>query len=933
MNTENKSPKISGVRSRVLRLGAIFTMAATVFTTMLQPSAFIPTSAADDIIKIMPLGDSITFGMADDGGYRKYLSYLLQQNGYKNVDLVGPEGKDSATFTYNGQSVTYDDNHAGYSGYTITDLPGGWMGQLNGILETMQKGDYIKKYAPDIILLQIGTNDVSNGHLNGSEERLHQLLDYLKENMPSDGKIFLTTIPDLGNTFGGSTNNDIAKYNELIKKVAGDYSSKNVIYADIHSVIDASKDLADGVHPNAGGYEKMGRYWFDTIESYLSSPSSGASSSTPSPGDSASSDITTLISSDFESGADGWTGRGSASVAVSKSSAHGGSSALSVTSRAETWNGATKELGSDFSAGSTYGFEAFVKFDSGSSEETFKLSLQYSDGGTIKYADIAKATVKKGEWTKISNEKYTIPAGASSMQFYIETADSTVDFLVDDVKVTGAKGAAPSITPAVPSTKAVRGDLNDDGVTNSLDLVKLRRLVLTDKPNSAELKRGDIDGDGVIDGTDLKYVSDFILGRIDEFPEIQSSSGSRDDYEKSYDFPSPSSLKSSSDIPDPFIYMDGSAVESPDDWYRRANEISCMYEYYMYGKWRDGSDEEVTYSISGNQMTIHVKRKSTGKTTSFPANINLPSNVRHDGGAPVIIGMHDGISEKTATAQGYAVITIGGTMFSNPVASDDTSHKGAFYDLYPYGNTWEEQTGVLMAWSWGCSKILDALYNGAGEKLNINPDSSIVTGVSRWGKATAVCGAFDQRFKMVAPSCSGAGGLALYRYMSEGKTYDFSSKGASSRYTYTQNEPLGSLQSSGERGWFNNRFLEFRDAKQFPMDQHMLGSLVADPDRYLFIIGSCVSEDWVNAPSMWMSYLGMKHVWDYLGISDNIAINIHKEGHAVIEEDVKYMCQYFDYHVYGIQPTMDLSDLQTSVFDLPANKDPFADTFDDKWLY
>lgn len=223
-------------------------------------------------VKIMPLGDSITFGMADEGGYRKFLSYFMQQKGYSKIDLVGPEGKDSATFNYNGKQVTYDDNHAGYSGYTITDLPGGWFGKLNGILETMQNGDYIKKYSPDIILLQIGTNDVSNGHLDGSEERLHQLLDYLRENMPSNGIIFLTTIPDLGNTgFGGNSNGNIALYNELIKKVANDYSNKNVIYADIHSVIDGSKDLADGVHPNAGGYEKMGKYWADLLDDYLSS--------------------------------------------------------------------------------------------------------------------------------------------------------------------------------------------------------------------------------------------------------------------------------------------------------------------------------------------------------------------------------------------------------------------------------------------------------------------------------------------------------------------------------------------------------------------------------------------------------------------------------------------------------------------------------------
>lgn len=186
---------------------------------------------------------------------------------------------------------------------------------------------------------------------------------------------------------------------------------------------------------------------------------------------------------------------------------------------------------------------------------------------------------------------------------------------------------------------------------------------------------------------------------------------------------------------------------------------------------------------------------------------------------------------------------------------------------------------------------------------------------------------------MCAPSCSGAGGLALYRYSSVGKTYDFSSKGGSSSYTYKENEPLGSLQASGEQGWFNGRFMEFKNAEQFPMDQHMLGSLCCDPDRYLFIIGSCESEDWVNAPSVWMAYLGMKHVWDYVGISDHLAINIHKSGHAVIAEDVEKMVQYFDYHVYGIQPKMNLEELQTSVFALPKNKDSFADTFASKWLY
>ena len=492
------------------------------------------------------------------------------------------------------------------------------------------------------------------------------------------------------------------------------------------------------------------------------------------------------------------------------------------------------------------------------------------------------------------------------------------------------------LPPAGAAPDSVTGDLNRDGRINAADLTLLKRGILAKSDDSGFKSTADVNESGAVNALDAEMLRDFLIGKISRFEkgEWDGPTGPVV-YPKSYDFPSVSQIRASDAVPDPFIFMDGSKVETQDDWWKRQAEISCMYEYYMYGVWRDGSDDEVSYSVSGSKMTVTVKRKSTGKTASFETNVSLPSRVRHEGGAPVVIGMHSGIAESTATARGYAVITIGGSMFSNAVAndSDGKKHSGPFYDLYPYGNSWDDQTGILMAWSWGCSKILDALYAGAGQELNINPESSIVTGVSRWGKAAAVCGAFDRRFKMCAPSCSGAGGLALYRYSSVGKTYDFSSKGGSSSYTYKENEPLSSLQASGEQGWFNDRFMEFRSGNAFPMDQHMLGSLCADPNRYLFIIGSCQDEDWVNAPSVWMSYLGMRHVWDFLGISDNLAINIHKSGHAVIEEDMKYMCEYFDKMVYGIAPQSDLSVLQTSVFALPKNKDSFADTFAANWIH
>ena len=55
--------------------------------------------------------------------------------------------------------------------------------------------------------------------------------------------------------------------------------------------------------------------------------------------------------------------------------------------------------------------------------------------------------------------------------------------------------------------------------------------------------------------------------------------------------------------------------ETTDDWWKRQSEISCMYEYYMYGKWIDGSDErgkmisDFFFTYEGRECDGGVKKK------------------------------------------------------------------------------------------------------------------------------------------------------------------------------------------------------------------------------------------------------------------------------------------------------------------------------------
>ena len=360
------------------------------------------------------------------------------------------------------------------------------------------------------------------------------------------------------------------------------------------------------------------------------------------------------------------------------------------------------------------------------------------------------------------------------------------------------------------------------------------------------------------------------------------------------------------------------------------NSLKKFYEENMYGVWRSG--EKITYELLGEDPKlkeagdkprnpfeviggelVKITAEAEGRKAEIIVHAYLPKEEdrrRYPKGSPFIVCMHPIMPSDYILSQGYALFVMEGRQ----IASDDTKHEGAFYDLYPYGPDAAEQTGVLMAWAWGASKVLDAVYAGLDKEFCVDAEASMVTGVSRWGKATAVCGAFDDRFRMTIPTCSGAGGLALYNYFSEGKTYDLSPVGGPESYTYGKNEPLDCLQSDGERGWFNDRFLQYKTPADIPMDQENLPILAMDKNRYYFIIAACMSEDWVNAPAMWECYKKADAVYEREGLGDHLVVNFHKEGHAVLREDAELFIPYFDHMYYGTDTGIKIEDIKSTVF-------------------
>lgn len=489
------------------KLNILLTAAVLTATTLFSSGQYMhhPDVSAADEVRIMPIGDSITFGYGEDGGYRKYLDYALNEKGIA-FDMVGPEGPDTASFNYKGQSYRYDNNHAGYSGYTIKQqYPIPSWGE-NGLYEKLQSKDAIKNHQPDIVLLIIGTNDMTaNRAMSDCANDLHTLVDYMLADLPEESVIFMGSIPEF-TAYGGNAQR-VANYNSTVKEVAESYGDR-VCFADVHGCLNGTADLAsDNLHPSGAGYEKMGQFWAGVIEEYL-----GSRNDTP-----YDPNNPELLHSDFESSLSGWKGRGDAAVTRTTDAAASGSGSASVTGRTAAWNGILYTLNSNHCPAGTYlSVQAQVMQKSGASVH-FKMTMQYDTADGTVYDTFAEGDAKSGEWLTLSAPSYAVGEGTNPV-LYIETDTDLCDFYLDEVIVTKVDGTSP------PTGNFKSGDVNHSGTVDSTDAAALCDYLLT-KPVEIYADAADLNADSVVNASDLTLLKRMLLN-----PSGSEKSGNPSDY-------------------------------------------------------------------------------------------------------------------------------------------------------------------------------------------------------------------------------------------------------------------------------------------------------------------------------------------------------------------------------------------------------------------
>ncbi|WP_422770437.1 cellulose binding domain-containing protein [Plantactinospora sp. WMMC1484] len=305
------------------------------------------------------------------------------------------------------------------------------------------------------------------------------------------------------------------------------------------------------------------------------------------------------------------------------------------------------------------------------------------------------------------------------------------------------------------------------------------------------------------------------------------------------DCPVPSgSSTSNSRLPDPFRKIDGTRITSKADWRCRRAETRELAERTIYGQ-KPAKPATVTGTVSSSSITVNVSDQ--GRSSSFSASVQLPSG---SGPFPAVVVLGSlGADTSTIRSSGVAIINY------DPFAvgregTPRNNKQGAFYSVYGSSSS----TGLLMAWAWGVSRIIDVIEQSGGNILRA--DAMGVTGCSRYGKGAFVTGVFDQRIALTMPIESGSGGVGAFRAIA-------SESGA---------QPLSSTYS--EQPWLGDAFSSYTgNPNGLPVDTHQMVGMVAP--RGLFIMDN-PHVDWLGARSGSVAALGGAEVYKALGAGDNI---------------------------------------------------------------
>lgn len=209
---------------------------------------------------IMPLGDSITAGAgsSDEAGYRGPLFARAHAEGHA-ITLVGSETHGPPEVA----GAAFPRTHEGHGGFTIDPTP-----TRAGIAPLVAGA--VTRHAPHIVLLMIGTNDITDG-TESMPARLAALLDAIIAVRPSALVVLAQLMPNASTARDEATRAFNAALPDIVATRVR--AGAHITLVDMHTPFVAQTPrtalFADEVHPNDAGYAVIADVFYAAIARVL----------------------------------------------------------------------------------------------------------------------------------------------------------------------------------------------------------------------------------------------------------------------------------------------------------------------------------------------------------------------------------------------------------------------------------------------------------------------------------------------------------------------------------------------------------------------------------------------------------------------------------------------------------------------------------------
>ncbi len=174
--------------------------------------------------------------------------------------------------------------------------------------------------------------------------------------------------------------------------------------------------------------------------------------------------------------------------------------------------------------------------------------------------------------------------------------------------------------------------------------------------------------------------------------------------------------------------------------------------------------------------------------------------------------------------------------------------------------------GALRAWAWGASRVLDYLETDKA----VNAKEVGLEGHSRYGKATIVAMAYDQRFAIAYVSSSGEGGAKMHRR--------------------NWGELVENVAANSEYHWMAGNFLKYAGPlnwNDLPVDSHELVAMCA-PRPVFLSAGATNGDGWVDAKGTFLAGAYAGPVYKLLGKKDMGTVEFPPIETALVDGDVAF---------------------------------------------